>query len=199
MVDLEDTSLSHLLLTLQQIRNITLSEADSMSTLSIRHVCTLEWRTTLNWRRTRTLSTRESSCPAIPNHQSTSSAKHIPRSQCFLVISSQSMELGGLGLTETDNLTPEQEAEIIFLVSAWLESLNSTDRAKTPPEPLAARPPGRRGMTLSEKIFALHDINRKGWVAPSEVIRVDVDWVIASEASWAVRISCNRRVLEYRN
>lgn len=71
-----------------------------------------------------------------------------------LVISSQPMELGGLGLTETDNLTPEQEAEITFLVSAWLESLNSTDRAKTPPEPLAARPPGRRGMTLSEKIFA---------------------------------------------
>lgn len=109
------------------------------------------------------------------------------------------MELGGLGLTKTDSLAPEQEAEIIFLVSAWLESLNSTDRAKTPPKPRAARPPGRRGMTLSEKIFALHDISRKGWVAPSEVVRVDADWVIASEASWAVRISCIWQVLEYRD
>ena len=103
-----------------------------------------------------------------------------------LVISSQPTELGGLGLTETDSLTSEKEAEIIFLVSAWLESLNSTDRAKTPPTPLSVRPPGRRGMTLSEKIFALHDVDRKGWVVPSEVIRVDVDWVIASEASWSV-------------
>ncbi|PWY63672.1 aconitase iron-sulfur domain-containing protein [Aspergillus eucalypticola CBS 122712] len=39
-------------------------------------------------------------------------------------------------------------------------------------------------MTLSEKIFALHDIEQKGSVAPGELIRVDVDWVIASEASW---------------
>ncbi|PYH63378.1 aconitase family protein [Aspergillus vadensis CBS 113365] len=39
-------------------------------------------------------------------------------------------------------------------------------------------------MTLSEKIFALHDIDRRGSVAPGELIRVDVDWVIASEASW---------------
>ena len=105
-----------------------------------------------------------------------------------LVISRQPTELGGLGLSETDSLTSEQEAEITFLVVAWLESLNSTDRARAPPVPLAVRPPGRRGMTLSEKIFALHDIDRRGSVAPGELIRVDVDWVIASEASWAVRI-----------
>ncbi|PWY90353.1 aconitase family protein [Aspergillus sclerotioniger CBS 115572] len=102
-----------------------------------------------------------------------------------LVISRQPTELGGLGLTETDSLTLEQEAEITFLVIAWLESLNSTDRARAPPSPLAVRPPGRRGMTLSEKIFAQHDIDRRGSVAPGELIRVDVDWVIASEASWA--------------
>ena len=42
-------------------------------------------------------------------------------------------------------------------------------------------------MTLSEKIFAVHDIQRRGCVAPGELICVDVDWVIASEASWAVR------------
>ncbi|GAT21798.1 aconitase family protein [Aspergillus luchuensis] len=101
-----------------------------------------------------------------------------------LAISQQPTEIGGLGLSAADSLTPEQEAEITFLVTAWLEALNSADRARAPPVPLAVRPPGRRGMTLSEKIFALHDIDRKGSVAPGELIRVDVDWVIASEASW---------------
>jgi hypothetical protein len=41
-------------------------------------------------------------------------------------------------------------------------------------------------MTLSEKIFAMHDLTNKGFVVPGELIRVHVDWVIASEASWAV-------------
>jgi hypothetical protein len=42
-------------------------------------------------------------------------------------------------------------------------------------------------MTLTEKIFAMHDINQnKGYVVPGEMIRVDVDWVINSELSWAV-------------
>lgn len=95
--------------------------------------------------------------------------------------------LGGLGLSEAASVTPEQEAEILFLSSAWLEALNSADRARSLPTPLALRPEGRRGMTLSEKIFAMHDIDRKGFVTPGELIRVDVDWVIASEASWAVR------------
>ncbi|GLA95038.1 hypothetical protein AtubIFM57143_002033 [Aspergillus tubingensis] len=101
-----------------------------------------------------------------------------------LAISQQPTEIGGLGLSAADSLTPEQEAEITFLVTAWLEALNSADRARAPPVPLTVRPPGRRGMTLSEKIFALHNIDQKGSVAPGELIRVDVDWVIASEASW---------------
>ncbi|KAL4894255.1 hypothetical protein BDV59DRAFT_207278 [Aspergillus ambiguus] len=105
-----------------------------------------------------------------------------------LVICKEPRELGGLGIVNSDgkySTAPEQEAEILFLISAWLESLNSTDRAKSPPPCLTVRPSGRRGMTLSEKIFALHDTTRKGWVEPGELIRVDVDWVIASEASWS--------------
>ncbi|KAL5365338.1 hypothetical protein BJX96DRAFT_181541 [Aspergillus floccosus] len=105
-----------------------------------------------------------------------------------LAICKEPEDLGGLGLVDLtgyQSVTAEQEAGIIFLISAWLESLNSTDRAKSRPPCLTVRLPGRRGMTLSEKIFALHDINGKGWVAPGELIRVDVDWVIASEASWA--------------
>ncbi|PLN81548.1 aconitase family protein [Aspergillus taichungensis] len=102
-----------------------------------------------------------------------------------LAICSQSPELGGLGLSSTEELTPDQQSEILFLASAWLESLNSADRSRSPLPPLSSRPQGRRAMTLSEKLYAVHDIHRKGCVAPGELVCVDVDWVIASEASWA--------------
>lgn len=108
-----------------------------------------------------------------------------------LEICRQPIELGGLGITESSILTREQESEIIFLASAWLEALNSADRAQLLQKPLNHRPNGRRGMTLSEKIFAMHDIKQKGFVAPGELIRIHVDWVIASEASWAVRSLLN--------
>lgn len=94
--------------------------------------------------------------------------------------------LGGLGIHQNDSLTTEQESEILFLVGAWLESLNSADRAKSIPCLLTQRPERRRGMTISEKIFAMHDSNHKGFVAPGDLIRVFVDWILASEVSWAV-------------
>lgn len=96
-------------------------------------------------------------------------------------------DFGGLGLSENQlDLQANQEREILFLLSAYLEALNYQDRHATPPpEPLLSRPPGRRGMTLAEKIFAAHDVRRKGAVRAGEVIRVDVDWVIASELSWS--------------
>lgn len=100
---------------------------------------------------------------------------------CFLTTDG-----GGLGLTPVANLNQEQEGEIAFLLSAWLESLNSADRAKSSAPTLPSRPSGRRAMTLTEKIFAMHDVERKGFVEPGEMVRVDVDWVIASEASWGV-------------
>ncbi|CRL28582.1 Aconitase-like core [Penicillium camemberti] len=93
--------------------------------------------------------------------------------------------LGGLGIHQNDSLTTEQESEILFLVGAWLESLNSADRAKSIPCLLTQRPERRRGMTISEKIFAMHDSNHKGFVAPGDLIRVFVDWILASEVSWA--------------
>ncbi|GAQ11764.1 putative aconitate hydratase [Aspergillus lentulus] len=102
-----------------------------------------------------------------------------------LRVCTQPQDLGGLGLDDASDLSAQQESEVLFLVSAWLEALNSEDRSRSMPAPLPSRPPGRRGMTLSEKIFALHDIAHRGWVAPGDLIRVDVDWVIASEASWA--------------
>ncbi|EED20765.1 aconitase family protein [Talaromyces stipitatus ATCC 10500] len=102
-----------------------------------------------------------------------------------LILCEQPHELGGLDLQPHRQLAGDEEAEILFLVSAWLEALNSADRAKEKPEPLSSRPPGRRGMTLSEKVFAMHDVAQNGFVKVGDLIRVDVDWVIASEASWA--------------
>jgi len=96
--------------------------------------------------------------------------------------------MGGLGLSLDTQLNEAQEVEILFLISAWLESLNSEDRSKSSVPPLMSRPPGRGAMTLTEKIFAMHDVERKGSVQPGEMIRVDVDWVIASEASWGVSV-----------
>ena len=99
-----------------------------------------------------------------------------------------STEFGGLGYKPDSQLVQKEEAEVLFLVSAWLESLNSADRSKAPAKHLSSRPDGRRPMTLSEKIFAAHDIDRKGAVKPGDVVRVNVDWIMASELSWRVRI-----------
>jgi hypothetical protein len=41
-------------------------------------------------------------------------------------------------------------------------------------------------MALSEKIFAMNNMEHEGFVVPGDLIRVQVDWVIASEASWTV-------------
>jgi homoaconitase/3-isopropylmalate dehydratase large subunit len=41
-------------------------------------------------------------------------------------------------------------------------------------------------MTMAEKIFAMHDVSRRGFVKPGDIIQVDIDWVLASELSWQV-------------
>jgi hypothetical protein len=97
-------------------------------------------------------------------------------------------DFGGLGYTAESQLEQKEEAEILFLISAWLEALNSADRSKAPAKLLPSQPEGRRPMTLSEKIFAAHDIDRLGSVKPGDVVRVNVDWIMASELSWSVRL-----------
>lgn len=97
-------------------------------------------------------------------------------------------DFGGLGLSKNNHALSEQDvSELLFLVSAHLEALNAAERASSPVSPLSTRPPGRRAMTLTEKILAAHDVERKGEVKPGDIIRVDVDWVMASELSWVVR------------
>jgi len=93
-------------------------------------------------------------------------------------------DFGGLGFSANDDLDTAKISEVFFFVSAYLEALNYQDRNSSQTSPLSYRPHGRRGMTLSEKILAAHDVSRKGEVKPKDVIRLDVDWVIASELSW---------------
>jgi aconitase B len=94
-------------------------------------------------------------------------------------------DFGGLGFTLDHDLDDAENNEVLFFISAYLEALNYQDRSAFPLSPLKHRPAGRRGMTLAEKIFAAHDVSHKGEVKPGDVIRLDVDWVIASELSWA--------------
>lgn len=97
-----------------------------------------------------------------------------------------SADFGGYGLSDSSRLKPEDEEEVLFLCSAYLEALNAAARAKAAPTLLTARPVGRRGMTMTEKIFAMHDISRRGSIMPGDVVQVDVDWILASELSWKV-------------
>ncbi len=98
-------------------------------------------------------------------------------------------DFGGMELTASMPLSREDESQVLFLLSAYLEAVKSAERSRHAPKPLRERPQGRRSMTMAEKVFAAHDVSRKGWVRAGEVIQVDVDWVLASELSWAVSIT----------
>ncbi len=98
-----------------------------------------------------------------------------------------SEDFGGYGLDTETPLTPSQEADVVFLCSAFIEAVKSEERARSKPQPLRHRPQGRRGMTMAEKIFAAHDVSPRGYVRPGDIIQVDVDWILASELSWQVR------------
>jgi homoaconitase/3-isopropylmalate dehydratase large subunit len=94
-------------------------------------------------------------------------------------------DFGGLGLPTDRALKDNEASEVLFFVSAYLDALNYQDRKASPVQSLTTRPSERRGMTVAEKIFAAHDVSGKGEVKPGDVIRLDVDWVMASELSWA--------------
>ncbi|KAI1295807.1 hypothetical protein F5Y03DRAFT_387354 [Xylaria venustula] len=93
-------------------------------------------------------------------------------------------DFSGMELTTSTPLSKETEAQILFVLSTYLEAAKSAERSRHAPKSLSERPPGRRPMTMAEKIFAAHDVSRKGWVKAGEVIQVDVDWILASELSW---------------
>ncbi|KAI1104079.1 aconitase iron-sulfur domain-containing protein [Jackrogersella minutella] len=98
----------------------------------------------------------------------------------------QSPNYGGLGLVFHNQMTPDEVSELLFLSSAWLESLNSADRVKrNEPNFAATKPSGVPPMNITEKIFAMHDIEQKGFVQAGQTVQIFVDWVMASEISWS--------------
>lgn len=101
-------------------------------------------------------------------------------------------DFGGYQLSQNVQLTDEQESDVLFLCAAYLEAMKHQIRKQSMTPPLDHRPDGRRGMTMTEKIFAMHDVSRRGWVKPGDVVQVDVDWVLASELTWV----CSVEVLE---
>ncbi|KAH8646710.1 hypothetical protein BX600DRAFT_484655 [Xylariales sp. PMI_506] len=111
-----------------------------------------------------------------------------------LNIAQNSPNYGGLGLSTDSDIPDNIRSELVFLCSAWLESLNSAERSKVVLKPVSTRPAGRRPMNVTEKIFAIHDVESQGWVKPGQMIRVAVDWIMASEFSWHGMISIYNRL-----
>lgn len=113
-----------------------------------------------------------------------------------LDLSKSDHELGGLGLqtafvSKSWCLSTDEVEKILFLVEAWLEALNASERSHQLKDPVLGPVKGRRPMTVAEKIFTHHATripNSQG-LAPGDFIRVTVDWVIASELSWVVGLA----------
>ncbi|KIW88776.1 uncharacterized protein Z519_10823 [Cladophialophora bantiana CBS 173.52] len=93
---------------------------------------------------------------------------------------------GGLGLHDDNEATPAQQSEVLFQVEAWLEAVNSRERAKNFLSYQSAPAEGTRPMNLAQKIFTQHVIGEKPakGLAAGDVIRIGIDWILASELSW---------------
>lgn len=109
--------------------------------------------------------------------------------QYVIELTESDLQLGGLGLSTRESpwlLSAKDLADILFLAEAWLEALNSADNARHLPAPLIDRSVERRPMTISEKIFLHHAtrVSSLAGVRPGDLVRVSIDWVIASELSW---------------
>ncbi|KAJ5081503.1 aconitase family protein [Penicillium alfredii] len=101
-------------------------------------------------------------------------------------ISLESRSHGGLDIELWKPLELSSCDAIVFWVEAWLQSLSAAEKSRLLPYPRPERPSQRRGMTLTEKIFAHHSI---GPISPAglragDFVRVVVDWVAASEISY---------------
>ncbi|KIW49930.1 hypothetical protein, variant 1 [Exophiala xenobiotica] len=93
---------------------------------------------------------------------------------------------GGLGLVEGVKATAHQHSEAIFLVEAWLDAITSREREREYLSFLKTPATGTKPMTLAEKIFAQHVIGERPphGLKAGDVVRVGVDWILASELSW---------------
>lgn len=101
---------------------------------------------------------------------------------------------GGYGHSLEDSPWPpsaQAYEDLEFLIESWLMALSSADNARRLPPPVATKHPQHQPMTLAEKILAHHafKLPSSGGTAAGDLIRVSVDWVIASELSWVVHLS----------
>lgn len=97
------------------------------------------------------------------------------------------VEAGGLGFRDRrwPDFCPDELSRLLELVESWLLTIPS--QKSSPPKPsLLHKPINRQPMTLASKILAHHAIScgQTSHVAVGEILRVDVDWIIASELSW---------------
>lgn len=91
---------------------------------------------------------------------------------------------GGLGITSSLSPTRENFEDVLFLVSAHLTALtyDSPSYLST----LGNSSSETRPMNLAQKIFALHSLSplEISGLRTGSVVRVGVDWILASELSW---------------
>ncbi len=95
---------------------------------------------------------------------------------------------GGLGLSKESVIEESDRRSALSLIEVWLEALNSQDRVRENPSAIQTKSSQTRPMTLAEKIFAHHTIGGcpvEG-IQVGDVVRVSIDWVIASELTWTV-------------
>nr|QIW91870.1 HtyD [Phialomyces arenicola] len=98
-------------------------------------------------------------------------------------------EWGGLGFIDELSgwqLKPKLLNDLEFLIEAWLEALNSAESSRSLPAPLPVKAINTWPMTLAEKILAHHafSLPSSHGLKVGELVRVSVDWIIASELSW---------------
>lgn len=98
---------------------------------------------------------------------------------------------GGLGITQDASgstgisTTPSQYEDVLFLLSAHLTALNNPQISFHATIP--TRHPATQPMTLTQKIFASHSLSPLplSGLHTGSVVRVGIDWILASELSWA--------------
>lgn len=102
-----------------------------------------------------------------------------------LVVDSPSF--GGLGLDRATQLTHDEYDEVLFLVNSWLEALNSAEKVAIAIPATPQRLAETRPMNLAQKIFAQHVVDgcAPEGLKSGDVVRVSVDWILASELSWS--------------
>lgn len=96
---------------------------------------------------------------------------------------------GGLGVNRTSNTSESDTAEVLFLAEAWLQSLNSREKATSYLSVIPKPAAGTKPMTLAQKIFAQHALGGmpESGLQAGDVVSIGVDWILASELSWQVR------------